>query len=169
MAPNYITLMGLERVRRELLWLEKVERPRIVAEVAWAASLGDRSENAEYIYGKKRLRRIDGRRRYLIKRLEIARPVDLSLMSGDQVKFGATVVVADDEGVETTWRLYGEDEVDVEAGILSWRSPLGRALMGREEGDEVTFVAPAGKRTLEVVAVRFEMQEPLPDDLEFST
>jgi len=168
MAPNYMTLMGLERIRRELQWLEKVERPRVVAEVAWAASLGDRSENAEYIYGKKRLRQIDSRRRFLIKRLEIARPVDLSLMSGDRVKFGATVVVADEEGVETTWRLYGEDEVDVAGGILSWRSPLGRALMNKEEGDEVTFVAPGGKRTLELLELRFEPQDPLPDDLDFS-
>jgi transcription elongation factor GreB len=168
MAPNYITLRGLERVRRELLWLEKEERPKIVAEVAWAASLGDRSENAEYIYGKKRLRQIDGRRRYLIKRLEIARPVDLDLMGGERVTFGATVVVANADGEETTWKLYGEDEVDVAGGVLSWRSPLGRALTGKEAGDEVTFQAPGGRRTLEVVEVRFEPQPPLPDDLTFS-
>ena len=87
--PNYITLNGLERIQRELLWLEKVERPRVVAEVAYAASLGDRSENAEYIYGKKRLRKIDGRRRYLIKRLEVARPIDISLISGPTIRFGA--------------------------------------------------------------------------------
>jgi transcription elongation factor GreB len=136
--------------------------------VAWAASLGDRSENAEYIYGKKRLRQIDGRRRFLIKRLEIARPVDLALMSGERVKFGATVVVAGEDGEETTWKLYGEDEVDVAAGVLSWRSPLGRALTGKEAGDEVTFQAPGGRRTLEILEVRFELQPPLPDDLSFS-
>jgi len=168
MAPNYITLMGLERIVRELTWLEKEERPRIVAEVAYAASLGDRSDNAEYRYGKRRLRHIDSRRRYLIKRLEIARPVDLALMSGDRIKFGATVVVADEEGEEKTWRLFGEDEVDVESGVISWRSPIGKALMGKEEGDDVTFVAPGGKRTVEVVEVRYELQDPLPDDLDFS-
>ncbi len=168
MAPNYLTLMGIERIRRELLWLEKEERPRIVAEVAYAASLGDRSDNAEYRYGKRRLRHIDSRRRFLIKRLEIARPVDLSLLGGSVVNFGATVVVADEEGDEKTWKLYGEDEVDVEAGVLSWRSPVGLALLGKQEGDEVVFQAPAGKRTLELIEVRYEPQEPLPDDLDFS-
>lgn len=167
--PNYITLNGLERIQRELLWLEKVERPRVVAEVAYAASLGDRSENAEYIYGKKRLRKIDGRRRYLIKRLEVARPIDISLISGTAIRFGAKVVLEDEEGEQQTWRLYGEDEVDISAGILSWKSPIGRALMGREEGDVAMFQAPGGKREVEIVRVVYEAQEPLPDELEFSS
>ena len=166
--PNYITPNGLERIRRELLWLEKEERPRVVAEVSYAASLGDRSENAEYIYGKKRLRKIDSRRRFLIKRLEKARPADPAQMSGPSIRFGATVVIENEEGEDQTWRIYGEDEVDVEAGVLSWRSPLAQALMGKEEGDAVAFAAPGGRREIEVVSVCYEAQEPLPDVLSFT-
>ena len=166
--PNYITPNGLDRIRRELLWLEKEERPRVVREVSYAASLGDRSENAEYIYGKKRLRKIDSRRRFLIKRLEKARPVDPAQMSGPKVRFGATVVIEDEAGREQTWRIYGEDEVDVEGGVLSWRSPLAQALMGKEEGDGVTFRAPGGVREIEIVEVRYEPQAPLPEVLRFT-
>ena len=165
--PNYITPRGLALLRAELSWLERTERPKIVAEVAWAASLGDRSENAEYHYGKKRLRQIDARRRFLLKRLEIARPVDPLAVGGNTILFGATVVLADENGDERTWFIYGEDEVDVDNGILSWRSPLGRALMGKEEGDEVSFHAPGGRRELEVVDVRYEPCLPMPDPLEF--
>ncbi|MEZ4316599.1 MAG: GreA/GreB family elongation factor [Myxococcota bacterium] len=167
MPPNYITPNGLERLRREILWLEKDERPRIVAEVAYAASMGDRSENAEYIYGKKRLRAIDSRRRFLIGRLEKVRVVEPTAITGDTVKFGATVVLADEEGLEKTWRIYGEDEVDVEAGVLSWRSPIATAIMGKSEGDAVTFQAPGGKREIEIVAVSYDPQVPLPEVLEF--
>ncbi|MCB9676602.1 MAG: transcription elongation factor GreB [Alphaproteobacteria bacterium] len=167
MPPNYITPNGLARLTRELEWLEKEERPRIVAEVAYAASLGDRSENAEYIYGKKRLRAIDSRRRFLIGRLEKVRVVNPADISGDTVKFGATVVIADENGDEKTWRIYGEDEVDVEGGILSWRSPIANAIMGKEEGDGVAFQAPGGKREIEIVSVAYEPQGPLPDKLEF--
>lgn len=165
--PNYITPRGYERIRRELEWLEKSERPRIVAEVSYAASLGDRSENAEYIYGKKRLRQIDSRRHFLIKRLEIARVVDPSAVRGDVVRFGATVTVADAEGEERTWKLYGEDEVDVEAGVLSWKSPIARAMAGRAAGDAFVFEAPGGRREYELLDVRYEPCEPLPDDLVF--
>ncbi len=167
MPPNYITPNGLQRLTRELEWLEKEERPKIVAEVSYAASLGDRSENAEYIYGKKRLRKIDSRRRYLIGRLEKVRLVDPADISGDTVKFGATVVLADEEGEEKTWRIYGEDEVDVEGGVLSWRSPIATAIMGKEAGDGVSFRAPGGVREIEIVEVSFEAQEPLPADLAF--
>lgn len=167
MPPNYITPNGLERLRREIDWLEKEERPGIVAEVQYAASLGDRSENAEYIYGKKRLRKIDSRRRFLIKRLEKVRLVDPGQMSGEIVKFGATVVLEDEEGEERTWRIYGEDEVDVEAGILSWQSPIARAIMGKPEGEAVAFQAPGGRREVEIVEIRYEAQRPLPDDVEF--
>lgn len=165
--PNYITPYGLERMRRELLWLDHEERPKVVAEVSYAASLGDRSENAEYIYGKKRLREIDRRRRFLVKRLEKARMVDPATLSGEIVRFGATVVVEDEEGEVKTWRIYGEDEVDVAAGILSWRSPLARALMGKEPGDATTFRAPGGMRELELIEVRYEPTPEVPDELEF--
>ena len=166
--PNYMTPRGYALICAELEWLEKEERPTIVAEVAYAASLGDRSENAEYIYGKKRLRQIDSRRRYLIKRLEIARVVDPIAVVGEHVRFGATVVLESEDGDEVTWRLYGEDEVDVQGGVLSWRSPLGQALQGKEEGDEVTVQVPAGKRVYAILEVRYEPCPPLPDPLVFS-
>lgn len=167
MPPNYITPNGLDRLTRELDWLERQERPKIVAEVQYAASLGDRSENAEYIYGKKRLRQIDSRRRFLIGRLEKVRLVDPAAMKGDAVNFGATVVVADEEGEERTWRIYGEDEVDVEAGVLSWRSPIATAMLGKREGDAVSFDAPGGRREIEIIEVRYEKQPSPPADLVF--
>ncbi|MCB9684909.1 MAG: transcription elongation factor GreB [Alphaproteobacteria bacterium] len=165
--PNYMTPPGYERMRRELLWLDQVERPRVTAEVSYAASLGDRSENAEYIYGKKRLREIDSRRRYLVKRLEKARVVDPATMSGPTVRFGATVVLEDERG-ERTWRIYGEDEVNVDQGILSWKSPIAKAIMGRQEGDVARFEAPGGTREVEIVEVRYEPAPELPEVLDFS-
>jgi len=167
MAPNYITLLGLDHLTREIQWLEKEERPRIVAEVAYAASLGDRSDNAEYRYGKARLRKIDSRRRYLMGRFEKARPVDTGKLSGTVVNFGATVVLADEEGEEKTWKIYGEDEVDVARGILSWRSPIAQAIMGKEAGDAVSFRAPGGVREIEIVEVRYEAQPDPPEEIEF--
>ena len=165
--PNYMTPYGLARMQRELEWLDHSERPRIVAEVSYAASLGDRSENAEYIYGKKRLREIDSRRTFLVKRLEKARVVDPSTLSGDVVRFGATVTLADDVG-ERTWRIYGEDEVDVAAGILSWKSPIGKAILGKREGDTARFEAPGGVREVEIVAVSYEPAPVFPEDHDFS-
>jgi transcription elongation factor GreB len=156
----------LERIRRELAWLQKVERPRMVREVAYAASLGDRSDNAEYKYGKGRLREIDRRMRYLMGRLDHVQPIDPAAQTGESIKFGATVVVADEEGVEQTWRLFGEDEVAVEHGILSFKSPLGGALLGKREGDEVQFDAPRGRRVLEIVTVRYDAQPPLREGLD---
>jgi transcription elongation factor GreB len=165
--PNYITPRGLERIRRELEWLEREDRPKVVAEVAYAASLGDRSENAEYIYGKKRLREIDKRRGFLMKRLETAQLVDPTRIRSEKVLFGATVVLAMPDGTERTWKIWGEDEVDVEGGILSWRSPLARALMGKFEGDGVRYEAPGGPREVEILEIRYEEQPPLPE-LDFS-
>src|SRR5687768_16347224 len=144
--PNYIAPRGRERIRRELEWLDGGERPRVVAEVSYAASLGDRSENAEYIYGKKRLREIDSRRTFLVKRLEVARVVDPASVAATVVRFGATVTVTDEKGDERTWRIYGEDEVDVEAGVLSSKSPLAKAILGKGEGDSAKTDAPGGVR-----------------------
>lgn len=166
--PNYMTPNGYERIRRELNWLETEERPKIVKEVAYAASLGDRSENAEYIYGKKRLRQIDGRRGFLLKRLEKTQLVDPGTQTGPMVRFGATVVLADEQGVERTWRIYGEDEVDVEAGVLSWRSPIAQAILGKEPGDAARFKAPGGWREVEILEVTYEPCPPLPEHLDFS-
>ncbi len=164
--PNYITPIGLERIQRELEWLQKSERPKIVREVAYAASLGDRSENAEYIYGKKRLRSIDGRMRYLMGRFDNVVIVNPATQKGDKVLFGATVVIEDEEGNEQTWRIWGEDEVNIADGILSWRSPLARALLGKSEGDTVTFKAPGGQREIEIVEVRYDKQDEIPEDWE---
>ena len=161
MQRNYITTNGLLRIQRELAWLQKVERPRITREVGEAAAMGDRSENAEYIYGKKRLRQIDGRMRYLMGCLNKIEPIDPGQVSGDRVLFGAIVTVEDEEGEEKTWRIYGEHEVNVDEGVLSWKSPLGKALMGKEAGDAVRFKAPGGWRELEIISVRFEAQPEL--------
>ncbi len=158
---NYITKNGLLRIQRELNWLQRYERPKITREVGRAAEMGDRSENAEYIYGKKRLRQIDGRMRFLMSRLSKIHEVDPGMLSGSRVLFGATVVVADEDGNEKEWRVYGEDEVNIEGGILSFRSPSGRALLGKEEGDEVRFHAPGGQRELEIVEIRFDPQPDL--------
>jgi len=169
-GENIITKRGLAKLINELHWLQKVERPKITAEVSYAASLGDRSENAEYIYGKKRLREIDARLRYLIGRLSRVTEVDPALQgerARGKIMVGATVVIENQDGEEQTYRIYGEDEVNVRQGILSWKSPIARALIGAEEGDEVTYQAPSGRRSVEVLDVRYEAQEPLPDgDLE---
>ena len=160
---NYITKRGLERITRELEWLNKIERPRIVAEVSYAASLGDRSENSEYLYGKKRLREIDRRLRFLIKRLDNIIVIDPSEQSHESIVFGATVTIETEEGEEQVWRIFGVDEVNVEQGILSWRSPLARALLGKKEGDAVQFRAPKGHRELEIIDVAYNAQPPLPE------
>lgn len=160
--PNLITRRGLERIQRELTYLRTVERPEVVAEVAYAASLGDRSENAEYIYGKKRLRAIDSRVTFLVRCLSRAQVIDPSTQTGDMVRFGATVTVENEDGEEKTWRIYGEHEVDTSAGIISFKSPMGKALMGARPGDGVRVRTPGGDREFEVVDVRYEAQDPLP-------
>jgi transcription elongation factor GreB len=161
-TANLITPRGIQRVQWELEWLTTVERPRVVQEVAYAASLGDRSENAEYLYGKRRLRQIDSRVDFLVRSLDRVQVIDPGALSGDLVRFGATVTLADEDGEEKTFHLYGEHEVDVEAGILSHKSPLAAALMGRRAGDDVRFQAPAGVREIVLVDVRFLPQEPDP-------
>ena len=165
--PNYITPRGLERIQRELDWLERDERPKVVAEVSYAASLGDRSENAEYIYGKKRLRQIDSRRHFLMKRLETAQLGDPAIVRSTKILFGATVTVAMPDGDEKTWKIWGEDEVDVAAGVISWRSPIARAMSGKSAGDTAVYEAPGGLRQVEILDVRYEEQAPLPEDLNF--
>lgn len=155
-GKNYITRGGYERLREELFALIDVERPKIVDLVHWAASNGDRSENGDYLYGKKRLREIDRRIRFLTQRLEIAEVVNPSLHhGGDQVFFGATVVVADQEGAETTVTILGVDEADSAQGQISWISPMARALLKARLGDEVRLMVPGGVQVLEVVAVDY--------------
>ncbi|GAA3998042.1 transcription elongation factor GreB [Comamonas faecalis] len=159
-GKNYITPQGYARLRAELLALIDEERPRVVDIVHWAASNGDRSENGDYLYGKKRLREIDRRIRFLTKRLEIAEVVDPSVHAGsDQVFFGATVTYADDEGIERTITILGVDEADNSLQQVSWVSPVARALLKAREGDELTLQTPAGLRTLEVIEVRYPSRD----------
>ena len=155
-TPNYMTPDGYKRLRDELHTLLAVERPHMVQAVSDAAAMGDRSENAEYIYGKRRLREIDRRIRFLEKRLGNVEVVDPRTRRGDRIFFGATVVIEDDDGGTQTLMLVGEDEIDAEGTRVSWRSPVGRALLGKSEGDEVSVETPKGLRHLIVVEVRYE-------------
>ena len=153
-GKNYITPQGFARLKGELLDLIDNERPRIVEIVHWAASNGDRSENGDYLYGKKRLREIDRRIRFLTKRLEIAEVVDPSVHAGsEQIYFGATVTYVDDEGEERTITIMGIDEADSARQQVSWIAPVSRALLKARVGDEVALPTPAGVRTLEVLDV----------------
>lgn len=155
-GKNYITPQGYAVLRAELLDLIDNERPRIVDIVHWAASNGDRSENGDYLYGKKRLREIDRRIRFLTKRLEIAEVTDPSAHHGnDQVFFGATVTYADEAGVERTVTIMGIDEADSLKQQVTWVSPIARALLKAREGDVVKLVTPVGVQEVEVVEVRY--------------
>lgn len=154
---NYMTPAGHQRLKHELLQLIDVERPEVVRTVAWAASNGDRSENGDYIYGKKRLREIDRRIRFLTKRLDVAEVVDPATREPtDQVYFGATVRYADADGRENRITIVGIDEVDPARGRVSWISPIARALLKAREGDSVTVRTPAGSETVEVLEVRYD-------------
>ena len=153
--PSYISPEGHKRIVDEYNWLLHKERPRITAEVSYAASLGDRSENSEYLYGKKRLREIDKRLGFLEKRLDSVEVVDPTKFSGDTVLFGATVEIEDEEGETQAWTILGEDEVDTEKRRISYVSPLGRALVGKKVGDVVSFDTPRGRREVTLLAVAF--------------
>jgi transcription elongation factor GreB len=154
--PNYLTPAGAKQLADELQHLMGVERPKVVREVAEAAAQGDRSENAEYIYGKKRLREIDRRVRFLTQRLDAAVVVRPEELGGDVVRFGAVVVVADEDGQHKTYRLVGPDESDPTSGKLSFQSPMGQALMKRRVGDVVTVKRPAGEIELEIISLSYE-------------
>ena len=161
-GKNYITPAGYARLRTELMTLIDQERPRVVEVVHWAASNGDRSENGDYLYGKKRLREIDRRIRFLTKRLEIAEVTDPSVHHGsDQVFFGATVTYADEAGIERTITILGIDEADSLQGQVSWIAPVARTLLKARVGDVLKLVTPAGVEEIEVVAVRY----PAPADV----
>jgi transcription elongation factor GreB len=156
-VPLHISTRGAKRLTDELRQLSEVERPKVVQEVAEAAAQGDRSENAEYIYGKKRLREIDRRLRWLMKRLDETTVVSLDELPSDQSRifFGAIVSVQDEEGVTSTYQLVGPDEADPDRGLLSYQSPLGRALMGKNVGWSFEFVRPRGEIELEIVAIEY--------------
>jgi transcription elongation factor GreB len=155
-AKNYITPAGFRRLQEELARLWKVERPAMVTTVAWAAGNGDRSENGDYIYGKRRLREIDRRIRYLSKVLDGATVVDNSGRAPERVHFGATVTILYETGAEREFTIVGVDELDSGAARVSWRSPLARALLTAKVGDTVTLRAPRGPERLEIIAVRYD-------------
>lgn len=153
---NYITPEGFKILTDELQHLLRVERPEVTKLVQWAASNGDRSENADYLYGKKRLREIDRRVRFLTQRLEAAVVVDPKSIKSQKVQFGATVQVSDEDGNTKTYSIVGVDEVDTSKGHLSWQSPIGKSLLGKEEGDEVLIRVPTGEYTVEIVSIEYK-------------
>ncbi len=156
---NYMTTGCAVRMKAELKDLLYVKRPEMVNTVAWAASNGDRSENADYHYGKKRLRQIDGRIRFLQKRLdaaEIVDPVAQQKIAGDRALFGCTVTVENEAAEEKVYSIVGVDEIDLSNGRISWVSPIGKALLGRSEGDLVSFKTPGGVEELEIVKVEYK-------------
>ncbi|MDH5264318.1 MAG: transcription elongation factor GreB [Betaproteobacteria bacterium] len=156
-AKNYMTPHGWRRMRDELAHLVKVDRPEVTNVVSWAARNGDRSENADYQYGKKRLREIDRRIRYLTRRLENAEVVDPATREeSEQIFFAATVTYANSRGEETTVRIVGLDETDLGKGYISWISPVARALIKARDGDTVSLVTPGGREELEILDVRYE-------------
>lgn len=153
---NYITPVGYKRLRDEYAELLNVERPKIVETVAWAASNGDRSENADYIYGKRRLREIDSRLRFLQGRLEKAVVVDPKQLTGSKVVFGATVTVLDEQEIVHTYQIVGQDEFDIKNGKISWKSPVAKALLGKTRGDEVKVAKPGGDEYITIEAIEFK-------------
>lgn len=152
-GKNYITPPGFQRLRAELSNLLNVERPKLCETIAWAASNGDRSENADYIYGKRRLREIDRRIRFLTKRLEAAEVVDPTKQPKDKVLFGAKVTVEDEEGEKKTYQIVGVDETDAKNGQISWTSPVGKALLQGKVGDSVVLNTPKGEHELEILKI----------------
>jgi len=153
---NYITPFGLNRLLRERDLLLKTERPKICEVIAWAAGNGDRSENADYIYGKKRLREIDSRLRFLNSRLDAAEVVDPEAIDSERVQFGATVKVELDDGEQKIFCIVGADEIDVDRGFISWKSPIGKALLHKEEGDDFVIHAPKGEIEATILSISYK-------------
>jgi transcription elongation factor GreB len=154
-SPNYITPQGIERLKDSLRALIHDERPKLVQTVQWAASNGDRSENADYTYGKRRLREIDKLSAILTKKIEEAQVVDPKTIQNSKVVFGATVTIADEEGEEKTYQIVGIDETNVEQGKVSWVSPIAKALLGKKVGDEVIVNKPNGKSVYEILQIQY--------------
>lgn len=153
---NYMTPEGFEKLRAEYQQLLGVERPKLVETVAWAASNGDRSENADYIYGKRRLREIDSRLRFLKTRLEKSEVVDPKTLQGTAVVFGATVTIEDEEGERHVYQIVGEDEFNIAQKKISWKSPVARALLGKKRGDEVVIKKPSGDEIVVIENIEFK-------------
>lgn len=153
---NYITPEGFQKLQEEFRQLFSVERPKLVETVAWAAGNGDRSENGDYIYGKKRLREIDKRLMFLRDRIESAKVVDPKSASGDRVVFGATVTIQEEEGDKKTYQIVGEDEIEPGKNKISWKSPMAKALLGKKLGDEIEIHRPAGVLYAEILTIEFK-------------
>ncbi|MBA2405266.1 MAG: transcription elongation factor GreB [Bdellovibrionales bacterium] len=156
---NYITPQGNHKLVTELDQLVRIERPEVTKLVQWAASNGDRSENADYIYGKRRLREIDRRIRFLSGRLDAALIVDPAKTQSSKIQFGATVKVLNEEGETKEFTIVGVDEIDTAKGRISWQSPIGKNLIGKTEGDEVTIKVPAGETVYEIVSIIYKSIE----------
>ncbi len=156
---NYITPKGLKKLSEELFSLSNIERPELLKTIAWAAALGDRSENADYIYGKKRLREIDRRVRFLNQRINSAVEIDPVKQSTNRVQFGATILLEDHEGHEKKIIIVGVDEINTDKGHISWRSPLGSSLLGKEEGDSVEVRTPRGIISYDILEVAYSEVE----------
>ena len=156
MEKNYITPEGFRKLREEYLNLSQVERPKIVETVAWAAGNGDRSENADYIYGKRRLREIDGRLRFLKGRLEKTEVVNPAEVSSDNVSFGCTCTLEDEDGIIKIYQIVGEDEFDPQKGLISWKSPLAKVLLGKKQGDEILLKKPKGEEILNLIKIEYK-------------
>ncbi len=159
---NYITPLGFKRLQDEWEYFTKVERPEVTRIVAWAAGNGDRSENADYQYGKKRLREIDKRLAFLTKRIDDAEIVDPLKIKSDKVQFGATVVIADEDGKKKTYTIVGIDEVDTTRSWISWISPIGRALLGKKVGDFINVNTPMGEVEYEIESLEYKAI-PIPE------
>lgn len=155
---NYITHQGLKKLLEEQSLLLHTERPKVVEAVAWAASNGDRSENADYIYGKKRLRQIDSRLLFLQKRIEMAQVVDLSLIKTDKVVFGVWVTYEDEEGDLHSYQIVGEDEWDIERKKISWQSPVAKALLGKKMGERVLITKPGLTSEVEIIKIEARLE-----------
>jgi transcription elongation factor GreB len=153
---NYITPTGLKRLKDEYADLMHKERPKVVETVAWAASNGDLSENADYQYGKRRLREIDSRLKFLLDRLDAAEVVDPTKVQSKTVLFGATVTITNEEGETLIYQIVGEDELDPKAGKISWRSPVGKALLGKREEDAVTIQKPNGDEEVTIEKIEYK-------------
>jgi len=152
---NYITPEGAKTLEAELDHLWKIERPQLVKTVAWAASNGDRSENGDYIYGKKRLRQIDGRIRFLSKRLDNIEVLDSTKRDSEQIFFGAWVTILKEDGSEKTFRIVGIDETKPSEGLISWKSPLARSVLNKRAGDSMSVQTPKGAEDIEILKVRY--------------
>ncbi len=154
-TPNYITPEGFKKLQEEFSRLFHEERPKLVETVAWAAGNGDRSENGDYIYGKRRLREIDKRLKFLRDRIENAQVVDPAQVKSEKVVFGATVAIVDEDGVEKSYVIVGEDEIEPGKNKISWKSPMAKALLGKEVGDETEIQRPSGPLVVEIVKISY--------------